>query len=414
MKMKIRYNRSAIIISVIAAAVIILVQCTRKQEDRSWANARNFANYAGTEKCGTCHKDIYESHIKTAHYLTCQPAEAQFLKGSFEEGKNVFHYTPELFVRMEKKDSGYYQRIFYQGEEKMAIRFDIVIGSGVMGQSFLNWRNGRLFQMPITYFHEADQWSTSPGFPEKKVIIDRPITARCLECHTGFALGMGGTELEPETFDREKILYGVTCEKCHGPGARHVAFHQEHPGEKKGMYIVNTGNLSRQAQLEACALCHSGRLEKTRPSFSFVAGDRLNDFFVPKQFDDKAMSANDAEVHGNQYGLLQASKCFKNSQLSCNTCHNTHVTQRGETATFSAACMKCHDTKAAAFMTPAHQQPEALQANCIDCHMPLRPSNVITVRLQGEDHNEASLIRSHFISVYPDSVTKYRHSKKAL
>jgi hypothetical protein len=48
------------------------------------------------------------------------------------------------------------------------MRFDMVIGSGVMGQSFLTWRNNKLYQLPITYFTAADQWSNSPGFQMKE------------------------------------------------------------------------------------------------------------------------------------------------------------------------------------------------------------------------------------------------------
>lgn len=414
MKPNFRYKRSALVIGMTGLVVFILVRCSGKDnKEQPYADARKFENYAGSAKCGTCHKEIYENHIRTAHYLTGQPAIDKFLKGSFEEGTNVFHYTPDLQVRMEKRDSGYYQHIFYQGEDKMSLRFDIVIGSGVMGQSYLNWRNGRLFQMPITFFTAANQWSTSPGFPEKRVMIDRPITSRCLECHACFAQGVGGTEMEPESFDPKKIIYGVTCEKCHGPGAMHVKFHEENPGEKKGKYITNPAALSRIQQLDACALCHSGKWEKSKPSFSFKPGDKLTDYFVPKEFDDKALSANDAEVHGNQYGLLHASQCFKNSDMTCNTCHNTHVNQRGATEMFSSRCITCHDTKADNFRTPAHRQATNIQKNCIDCHMPLRPSNIITVKLEGQDKNVASLIRSHYIAIYPDSVLKYTHLNKS-
>lgn len=413
MKTLFRHKKSLFVTAVIVVIVFILVRCSgRNEKDKAYADGTKFENYAGPEKCAACHKDIYASHIQTAHYLTCQPGTEKYIKGSFEEGKNIFHYTPDLFVKMEKRDSGFYQNIFFQGEDKMVLRFDITIGSGIMGQSYLNWRNGRLYQMPITYFHAADQWSTSPGFPEKRVMFDRPITSRCLECHGSFAAGVGGTALEPDSFKPGKIIFGVTCEKCHGPAAMHVKFHEENPAAKKAKYIVNPASLSRQKQLDVCALCHSGRLEKTKPSFSFTAGNDLFDYFVPKAVDDKALSASDAEVHGNQYGLLHASQCFKNSEMTCITCHNTHVNQRGSVEMFSQKCMTCHDIKADNFRTVTHQKVAAIQNNCIDCHMPLRPSNVITVKLQDQERNVASLIRSHYIAVYPDSVLKY--SSKSL
>ena len=50
--------------------------------------------FAGSESCAGCHKDIYNSHIHTAHYLTTRPALQQYIKGSFETGKNEFDMIP--------------------------------------------------------------------------------------------------------------------------------------------------------------------------------------------------------------------------------------------------------------------------------------------------------------------------------
>lgn len=104
------------------------------------------------------------------------------------------------------------------------MRFDIVTGSGAKGQSFMSWRGDKLFQLPITYFTTAAQWSNSPGFPSDRVMIDRPITSRCMECHVTFAERISEDGKEPEEFSKTNIIYGVDCEKCHGPAAEHVAF----------------------------------------------------------------------------------------------------------------------------------------------------------------------------------------------
>ena len=40
------------------------------------SNQTNDENkFAGSAACASCHKDIYESHIKTAHYLDSRPAD---------------------------------------------------------------------------------------------------------------------------------------------------------------------------------------------------------------------------------------------------------------------------------------------------------------------------------------------------
>lgn len=298
---------------------------------------------------------------------------------------------------MEKREGRPFQAAYLDGAEQAARRMDMVIGSGTMGQSFLSWRRRSLYQLPITWFSAAHTWSNSPGFPPFP-IFDRVITSRCMECHTGYTQVVSQPGVEPEKFDRNKILFGVGCERCHGPGAAHVAYHTANPEEKVARHITRTTTLSRQQSLDACALCHGGRLQKTTPSFSFVTGDRLADHF---EVDSTPPDPQHIDVHGNQYGLLRASKCFlKSNTLTCNSCHNSHQNERGNTALFSSRCMTCHQPQSGHFCTNTRLPGAQLQSNCIDCHMPLQPSRAISVFLPGKTTPTAASIRSHWIGIY--------------
>lgn len=371
-----------------------------------------FEDYVSVQACAACHKEIYESHLHTAHYRTALPATEKDIQGSFKKGNNTYSYTPSILLSMQKRDSGLYQVVYFKGDEKKAMRFDIIFGSGVMGQSYLTWRGNKLYQLPITYFTAAGQWSNSPGFPHDKVLIDRPVTSRCLECHASYAKGISGTALDPIEFDRSKMIYGVDCQKCHGPAAKHVEYQTQHPKETKAKYIVNPVKLSRLQQLDVCALCHSGNIQKTKPSFEFTAGKNLSDYFVTDTSSTAVLNGANVDVHGNQYALLRASKCFKMSTtLTCNTCHDTHVNERGKIELFSQRCMTCHDPSLAAFKTVTHTSTTAIEKNCIDCHMPAQPSKSIAVFLQNEETPRASLLRSHFIAIYPEESKKYLNKK---
>ena len=404
MRINFKYRRSSWVMVTIICSVFILVQCVNKAKEKtSEEKVAKFEDYTTAQQCAGCHKEIYESHLKTAHYLTGQPAKEEFIKGSFQKGKNTYSYSPSILLAMEKRDSGFYQVAFFKGEEKKAMRFDMVIGSAVMGQSFLNWRKNRLYQLPITYFTAADQWSNSPGFPHDKVLIDRPVTSRCLECHVSFAEGIGADGMEPVEFDRNRIIYGVDCQKCHGPAAKHVAFQTQNPLAKTAKFIVNPSKLSSLQQLDMCAVCHGGNIQKTKPSFTFTAGKKLSDYFIIDSTNDAIINGSSIDVHGNQVGLLKASKCFRMSTtMTCNTCHNTHENERGNTAGFSQRCMSCHNPADTKFKTPAHMQINAIEKNCIDCHMPSQTSKSIAVFLQGEETPKASKLRSHLIAIYPD------------
>jgi len=93
--------------------------------------------YAGSKTCMNCHKDIYVSHIKTAHYLTSGVANAQSIKGSFEADKNSFVYNKFMKVVMEKKHGNFFQLAYAGNEEYQSEPFDIVIGSARKGQTYL-------------------------------------------------------------------------------------------------------------------------------------------------------------------------------------------------------------------------------------------------------------------------------------
>ena len=410
---KTKYNRSALILVSLIMIIFLLVRCINQQSEQKPVDApasvaATFKDYVNAQTCAGCHKEIYDSHIHTAHYLTAHPADEKYIRGSFEKGKNSFAYTPDILLSMQKRDSGLFHVAYFKGEEKKAMRFDMIIGSGVMGQSFLTWRGNRLYQLPITWFTAAGQWANSPGFPHDKVLIDRPVTSRCLECHASYAQGISGTALEPVEFDRNNIIYGVDCQKCHGPAGKHVEYQTQHPDDKTARYIVNPAKLSRMQQLDICALCHGGNIQKTKPSFEFTAGKNLSDYFVVDTSGNIVQNSATIDVHGNQYALLRASKCFKvSTTMTCNTCHNTHENERGKKEIFSQRCMTCHDPGSNELKTPTHISIAAISRNCIDCHMPAQPSKSIAVFLEGRETPSASLLRSHFIGIYPDETKKY-------
>ncbi len=76
--------------------------------------------FAGSAVCANCHKDIYESHIKTAHYLDSRHAAKEFIKGSFSRGKNKFVYNKWMEVVLEQKKDSFFQTAFINGIETTA------------------------------------------------------------------------------------------------------------------------------------------------------------------------------------------------------------------------------------------------------------------------------------------------------
>src|SRR5690349_1978249 len=158
------YRHSIFIVAIIVISVSGLTECIGNGENKR-ATDDQFKKFAGSAVCANCHKDIYEKHLLTEHHLTSAVVTEKNILGSFEAGSNLFAFDPVTAIKMEKRDSGYYQVEYKNGTEIRKEKFDIVIGSGRKGQSYLNWKNQRLVQLPITFFSPAQQWSNSPGYP---------------------------------------------------------------------------------------------------------------------------------------------------------------------------------------------------------------------------------------------------------
>jgi hypothetical protein len=359
--------------------------------------------YAGSAACMNCHKDIYNEHIKTAHYLTSGIANERSVKGSFKADSNTFVYNKFMKVVMEQKGNHLFQSAYASNTEYQRESFDIVIGSARKGQTYLYWQGNKLFQLPVSYYAPLNSWCNSPGYNPSFIYFDRPIPARCLECHSTNAKAIMQAD-SSVTFDKQRIIFGVDCERCHGSGEKHVAYHTRFPKDTIGKFIIRIKDLARAQQLDACALCHSGIRKAIRPAFSFSVGDKLDDYSLPAYDTD---SSSWLDVHGNQYGLLTASKCFKMSDMVCSSCHNVHKEEVNEPQVFSSRCMRCHNQQQHSFCSMKSLPASALINNCITCHMPLLPSKKIFLQMPDKDQSTPDLVRTHRIAIYPEETKKF-------
>lgn len=354
----------------------------------------NSANYVGDQECRACHARIVESYFRTAHHLTSRIAVKETILGSFSAGKNLLRTSyPDLSFHMEAKASGFYvtsESEFSDPASKRSERLDLVIGSGRIGQTYLYWRGDRLFELPVSYWTALGTWISSPGYLDDVGNFDRPVTPRCLECHVGYAENIPGPD-PPNHYNPAKIVMGISCERCHGPGRQHVDAMKTVQSTDR---IVNPAKLTRNEQVGVCAQCHNGLRTPAAPAFSYLPGESLDNYFEPAPPDPNPVG----EVHGNQVGLLQRSRCFQASpELNCATCHDVHQTQR-DAASYSEHCLMCHKTKTCGEF---RKLGEKLAGNCVDCHMPVRSSNKIISVSNGKEVK--AKIRTHWIKVYPET-----------
>ncbi len=357
----------------------------------------NGENYVGSETCMECHTDIYATHLNTAHYKTSAQASAETIKGSFETGANSFDINDSK-ITLIAEDGKFYQHMDFKftQQDDITSKIDIVIGSGVKGQSYLTWDDDRLYQLQASYYTPIDSWMNGPGFP--LTYFKRPVSDACIKCHTTTAKNHDPSGASNQYYRNEMVL-GIDCERCHGPAEKHVIAQRTNPDTVQTLNMAKISELSRQQRLDVCAQCHSGLRNRKRKDnvFSFLPGEVLDDYatsFTSGKPKEKL------DVHGNQYGLLTSSACFiKSESMDCMTCHNPHNKERGNSM-FNQKCMQCHDSLSKGCSKDSQMANNTLTNDCIACHMPLSPSTTMQLQLDKDSTTVPVYIRTHLIGIY--------------
>lgn len=361
------------------------------------------------EACRECHAETYASFMETAHARTSAFASAETIQGSFADAhKTLMTSNPDLWFVMQQDPDGFFQELHVRaGDQEHSLRrqFDLVLGSGNHGQSFAYWDSDRLYQLHASYLTELDQWVNSPGmYTDGTADFARPVTGRCLECHaTWFAQARGSVN----RFDKQDILTGVTCVRCHGRGDRHVALHRNAPATvadiafSKTETIIHPANLSRDRLNDLCAQCHSSG-DPHGPAFAYIPGTPLENYLTLELSGEDP--ANEDPHSANQLARLMKSTCFQeDAAMTCISCHDPHRHERGRTSEFSARCLKCHEKADCGERT---RLGEVIDSRCVDCHMPSRRDAQVTVELKSTV--VTALVRDHYIRVWPEVADKIR------
>ncbi|MFT4092814.1 MAG: multiheme c-type cytochrome [Niabella sp.] len=348
--------------------------------------------YAGADVCVKCHKNIIDHYAQTSHFHASSGAFPELKK--LVNGSNaVVRFGDRKMMQVHEKDGSIYQSYFVDNKEVQSEKIDIVFGGGVKARTFGYWKDGQVFQLPLTYLTSKGIWTNSPGFPIDHAYFTRPVTGKCFECHTSYISRFeeqSGALRLTEKFRPNTVLYGIDCERCHGPAAAHVDFHQKHPEARQAGFLTAVRSLTRQQQLDLCATCHSGDAVTFRSVFNFKPGDAISAYYM-------YYPGGSADVHGMQVQLLKQSKCFTQSQLTCITCHHSHNNKADAADRFIATCMSCHQqSKHSLQMNSEHK-------NCMSCHMPLQPSRSLDFNNSKKANSIAYELHTHRIAIY-DSI----------
>lgn len=349
------------------------------------------------EACRECHADYCDSFAASGHARSSSLADEQTVLGSFAaDAAELTTASSNLSFRMTLDDKGLQQRLLLRDPAAMQhyeqlFEFGIVLGSGRHGQSYLWWQQDRLYQMHVSYLSETRTWVNSPGpYSDGTADFSRPVPPRCLDCHSTWA---AWDDAAVNRYDRESLLLGISCVRCHGPAHEHIAFHRERPDASEAFRIVKPSSLSVQRQNEICAQCHSGGELLGQP-FAYRPGTPLEEWLAA---DLDAGNEENADPHSaNQLARLLQSKCYTQSGgMTCVSCHDPHSADLQLVATTVSQCRGCHDPNPC---VQPRRTGLSSDRDCVNCHMP--PRRDAQVQIETDAGNIQALLRDHLIGVY--------------
>jgi tetratricopeptide (TPR) repeat protein len=327
--------------------------------------------YVGNRACADCHPKIVERYSSHPMARTLAPFQGPLP----DQPADAAHHHPftALGMRMElrRQGKGWDHRLSWTDEggrtlTSLDLPVGYSIGSGEHGRSYLTVRDGFVSQTPVSWFSQKKIWDLSPGFREHTV-HGRPVPEECLFCHSSRVEAVPGyrNRFKEPLFPLD---HGVGCERCHGPGEKHI----EGPTTQN---IVQPGKLPWKLRENVCEQCHfqseTRVTRRGRDLFDWRPGLPLEEFlavFLPQASGGRAYKANG---HVEQ---LRQSVCFQKSpeerKLGCISCHDPHRhTEKTErVAHYRQRCLNCHKNRGCS-LSAAERRRQVADDSCIECHM---------------------------------------------
>jgi Flp pilus assembly protein TadD len=341
--------------------------------------------YVGDEQCAQCHLDkelSYRQHpMGRSLFPIGQVAAQQRYDAS---AHNPFEALGALFLVERRGERVLHRQVGRDAEGQPVYEadtpIDYVLGSGTHGCSYLSDRGGYVFQSPVSWFSEKQIWDKSPGFGVGGR-AGRPIPALCLYCHANRVRPVEGSvnRYEEPLFDG----HAIGCERCHGPGGRHV----QDPGRKEGgvdYTIVNPRHLEPGPRAGVCEQCHLTGVQRV-----LHRGRGLNDFRPGLPLEAfwsiyvHAADPDEPQQAVSQVEQMCQSRCFVGSKenpaqgrrkLGCTSCHDPHqhVGPEQRVAHYRQRCLECHRQHGCT-LSEATRRRQVADDSCIACHMPRYP-----------------------------------------
>ncbi|QEG01093.1 Tetratricopeptide repeat protein [Stieleria maiorica] len=338
-------------------------------------NADPAVGYVGTQTCVKCHEAEHLSYLDTKHSESMERVDPDKEVSSATYHHDASGNDYEVFRR---GDDLIHREIIrgVNGAELARTEHPIVftLGSGTHGKSYVYHDGSHFGQSPLSWYEDTGKWSMSPGYDVPfHPGFGRKLSTECFFCHVGAVDRKRGNPNEFSILEEK-----IGCERCHGPGEKHVARYRENPKfTGADNTIVHPSKLSRELSEAICQQCHlqaAGKaLRANRDEWDYRPGLPLTDFRIDYQY---RLGDDTMRVVGHVEQLHQ-SKCYQQSEsLTCITCHNPHQTVPAAAAIdhYRKICLSCHTDDSCG--KPHAVRVADAQNDCSHCHMPAQGTEV--------------------------------------
>lgn len=303
--------------------------------------------YVGSAVCAECHASRAAAQQTTAMARAATPAaDSDILRvyGRLKLQSGIYTYTIE-----QKNGAAIYS--VSDGARSLSLPLTWEFGLGKVGQAYLYQQDGSFYESSVSFFGGLQglgfALGSEPGLNLDDALgrkIETPEGQACFGCHT--TASTAGNQFKPE-----QLMPGVTCEACHGPGAKHVAAMKAGDIDQGTKSIFNPALLSSLEQVEFCGACHRTLWDTVLQNARGVFNVRFQAY------------------------RLERSQCFRNRRvrITCLNCHDPHQPLERTPAVYDAHCLNCHSTRGLKPTAehPGHACPVATTTNgCVSCHMP--------------------------------------------
>ena len=314
-----------------------------------WPTKGSYARdqYVGSESCGHCHQDIVATQTNTPMAHAVKPATAD----AFTNMPASMHFRAGSYDYSLSQTANGAEYSTTNGEQSVSAVLSWVFGDRQFGDTFLYEHNGIYFESRVSYYRASNGLDLTSGrtrFQPSR--IDTALGRRmspdepplCFGCHSTASSTDG-------QFHPERLIPGVTCEGCHGPGAQHVAQMSLEHDARTSTLIFNPARLSPADSMDFCGACHRTSADVTLNPVSGIFVLRFPAY------------------------RLEQSRCWGNgdARLTCTSCHDPHKPRVQDAVFYDKVCLSCHSSATAA-RGGAHAIGTCKVSNhdCVSCHMP--------------------------------------------